>query len=250
MKKKIRSLLLKTLGTETYLSLVSSTYIRLIRAGFLKAKYPELFYLENLVKPGFVCIDIGANVGYYSVFLSKFAGEQGHVYSVEPVPLFANVFLKNVKRFGGDNITLYQCALGAEKKEVILGTPVLEGVFRHGLTKIMDQPEGKDTMTYKAKMEIPDVLFGPLAKIDFIKCDVEGYEIYLFPQMLATLTRFKPLIQIELTGSDRRKTMIDLLKPLGYRPYKLNNEQLELMEDYFALDYEQGDFYFKVNSGN
>ena len=47
MEKKLRSLLLKSLGTESYLGLVSSAYIRLISAGFLKDKYPELFYLKE-----------------------------------------------------------------------------------------------------------------------------------------------------------------------------------------------------------
>ena len=94
MEKKLRSLLLQTLGTESYLGLVSSTYIRLIQAGFLKSKYPELFYLKELIMPGFVCVDIGANVGYYSVFLSQYAGKMGAVHAIEPVPIFGNVFLK------------------------------------------------------------------------------------------------------------------------------------------------------------
>ncbi|MBC7381411.1 MAG: FkbM family methyltransferase [Bacteroidia bacterium] len=248
LEKKLRSLLLKSLGIRSYLSLVSSAYIRLIRAGFLKNKYPELFYLSSIIKPGFVCIDIGANVGYYSVFLSKYAGNQGHVYAVEPVPLFAQIFLKNSKKFASNNITLYQCALGAEVKEVILGTPLLDGVFRHGLTKILDQAETKNAQTYKAVMQIPDVLFNPLPKIDFIKCDVEGYEVHLFPHMLNTLKRCLPLIQIEISSEINRRAIIDLLKPLGYQAYSLANHKLELLKDETALYYEQGDFYFMAGS--
>ena len=96
MEKKLRAFLLKALGYEKYLALISDVYIRLIKSGFLAKKYPELFYLKQIIKPGFVCIDIGANVGYYSSFLSNHVTSTGKVIAVEPVPLFANVFELNL----------------------------------------------------------------------------------------------------------------------------------------------------------
>jgi FkbM family methyltransferase len=246
MEKKIRSLLLKTLGTESYLGLVSSAYIRLISAGFLKDKYPELFFLKELVKPGFVCVDIGANVGYYSVFLSQHAGSEGRVYAIEPVPMFGNVFLRNTERFALNNITLYRCALGSERKEVTLGTPMIDGVFRHGLTKIIENNQEANAQTYTAQMEVADQLFEPLNKIDFLKCDVEGYEVILFPQMLRTLERCKPLIQIEISSEENRDKLMKLLQPLGYKVYKLHQNALAEMNTNVALKYENGDFYFKA----
>jgi FkbM family methyltransferase len=246
MEKKLRSLLLKSLGTESYLGLVSSAYIRLISAGFLKDKYPELFYLKELVKPGFVCVDIGANVGYYSVFLSQHAGTEGRVYAIEPVPMFGNVFLRNTEKFALNNITLYRCALGSERKEVTLGTPMIDGVFRHGLTKIIENNQEENAQTYSAQMEIADQLFEPLNKIDFLKCDVEGYEVILFPQMLRTLERCKPLIQIEISSEENRNKLMTLLQPLGYKVYKLQQNALVEMNTNEALQYEKGDFYFKA----
>ncbi len=246
MEKKLRSLLLKSLGTESYLGLVSSAYIRLISAGFLKDKYPELFYLKELVKPGFVCVDIGANVGYYSVFLSQHAGSEGRVYAIEPVPMFGNVFLRNTEKFALNNITLYRCALGSERKEVTLGTPMIDGVFRHGLTKIIENNSEANAQTYAAQMEIADQLFEPLNKIDFLKCDVEGYEVILFPQMLRTLERCKPLIQIEISSEENRDKLMKLLQPLGYKVYKLQHNALVEMNTNEALQYDKGDFYFKA----
>lgn len=246
MEKKLRSLLLKSLGTESYLGLVSSAYIRLISAGFLKDKYPELFYLKELVKPGFVCVDIGANVGYYSVFLSQHAGSEGRVYAIEPVPMFGNVFLRNTEKFALNNITLYRCALGSERKEVTLGTPMIDGVFRHGLTKIIENNQEENAQTYSAQMEIADQLFEPLNKIDFLKCDVEGYEVILFPQMLRTLERCKPLIQIEISSEENRNKLMKLLQPLGYKVYKLQQNALVEMNTNEALQYDKGDFYFKA----
>jgi FkbM family methyltransferase len=247
MEKKLRSLLQQTLGTESYLGLISSTYIQLIKAGFLKEKYPELFYLKELIQPGYVCVDIGANVGYYSVFLSKYAGASGMVHAIEPVPIFGNIFLRNVKKFAGNNIRLYRCALGSERKEVSLGTPVIDGVFRHGLTKIIEGNPTESAETYKAQMEVADELFATIPKIDFLKCDVEGYEIILFPQMISTLKRCKPIIQMEISSVENREKIISLLAPLSYRIYKLNQNQLIEMTKEEALYFERGDFYFKAN---
>lgn len=246
MEKLLRSLLLRSLGTESYLGLVSRAYIQLISAGFLKNKYPELFYLKELVQPGFTCVDIGANVGYYSVFLSRYAGANGRVFSVEPVPLFSNIFVKNTGKFARKNITLYQCALGAERKKVTLSTPMIDGVFRHGLTKIVDTPQEQNSQTYEANMEVADELFAPLEKIDFLKCDVEGYEVILFPQMIETLKRCKPLIQMEISTEENRKAILDLLQPLGYTPFCLKDNQLLALTASEAVKYEMGDFYFKV----
>ncbi len=244
MEKTIRQLLLKILGLSNYLQLVSAMYIRAIRMGFLRKKYPEIFYLNQLIKPGFICVDIGANVGYYSVQLSKLVYPSGHVYAVEPVPLFAKVFQHNCNRFAQKNVTLYQVALGAEQREVILETPVMDGVFRHGLTHIVDgNSNAQAGATYKANMVIADNLFAGLEKIDFLKCDVEGYETILFPQMINTIKRCMPIIQIELNNPENIFTLYELLQPLGYKWHVLNNNSLEPTDIAEALKLASGDFY-------
>ena len=243
MEKKVRALLLNLFGFERYLSFVSTIYIRLIRAGLMKGKYPELFFLKQIVKPGFVCIDIGANVGYYSSFLSLFAGNEGHVYAVEPVALFAKIFRKNTVRFGLNNITLYQTALGGSNGKVTMGTPVIDGVLRHGLTSVVNEDQAKGMYTYEVPLQVPDELFANLNRLDFIKCDVEGYEIYLFPHCMKTIERFKPIIQIEISTMENRKQIFSLLEPLGYKPHRIYLGELQPMQIVEALHYEHGDFY-------
>ena len=245
MEKAFRALLLKLIGHKNYLLLVSGIYIRLIKASMLKQRYPELFYLKQLIKPGFVCVDIGANVGYYSTFLSTFTGANGHVYAVEPVDLFAGVFKKNAATFALNNITLYQTALGGEKRTITMGTPIIEGVFRHGLTKIVDEQEQGNLHTYEVPMQIPDELFAGLSRFDFLKCDVEGYEVFIMPHFIQTLSRFKPVIQMEISSESNRNAIFNLLAPLGYRIFALKNNELAPLTPQEALVYESGDFYFK-----
>lgn len=246
MEKKLRALLLKYLGTNRYLSVVSRIYIQLIKVGMMKDKYPELFYLQQLVKPGFVCIDIGANVGYYSTMLSRVVGDKGHVHAVEPVQLFQHIFSKNIRAFHCNNVTLHPVALGGQQSVLTMGTPIIDGVFRHGLTHIIE--EGEDTTgmsTYQVDMCKPDDLFSNLSSVDFIKCDVEGYEVFLMPHFSNIIQRFKPTIQIEISTEANRKSIIALLAPFGYKAYRLNKEKLEVMTFEDAYVYEGGDFYFQ-----
>jgi FkbM family methyltransferase len=246
MEKKIRAILLTVLGFERYLSLVSDAYIRLVKLGFFKKKYPELFYLKEIIKPGFVCVDLGANVGYYSTFLSQYSQKTGHVHAIEPVELFANIFKINTKEFALDNITLYQTALGSENKKIKMGTPMIDGVFRHGLTKVITNDEADNMHSYDVNMCIPDELFSFLTRFDFLKCDVEGYEVFIMPHFMKTIGKFKPLIQMEISTLENRRQMFDLFLPLGYSVYKLQYDSLQKMCEEEALNYESGDFYFAV----
>lgn len=247
MNRIVRSLLLKILGPVGYLSLISQVYIRLIRAGWLKEKYPELHHIPQLIQPGWNCIDIGANVGYYSVFMSQAAGKNGNVYAVEPVPLFGHVFKKNTQRFALDNIHLLPFALGSENKRISMGTPSINGVFRHGLTHVLDEQDSTENIqTYEVDMRIPNELFAHIPNIHFIKCDVEGYEKYIFPELASRIERDKPLIQIEIGPEENRIQLAKMLQPMGYKIYKLLNNNLYELTYEEMLRYHTGDFYFRI----
>src|SRR3954471_15117416 len=69
---------------------------------------------KQVLRPGAVAIDVGANLGIHSLVMSRCVGEQGHVYSYEPGPDIARVFLENVALNGAGNITLRQHGLGSE----------------------------------------------------------------------------------------------------------------------------------------
>jgi len=227
--KQLRKLLVRALGFERYIRFVSRVYLRLVGAGWGKQKYPELFFLRELVKPGFVCLDIGANLGYYSVALSRLVGSQGRVLAVEPIPAFQAIWKDNVKLSGFDNLTLLPYALGGEHTTVQMGTPERHGLLHHGMTKIASSnPHEHYVRTYEVPMRVPDDLLKDLTRLDFVKCDVEGFESEVFRNMQDTLRRFQPLIQTELNGLENRQTVVSLLTTLGYKPFLLS-ERSELV---------------------
>ncbi|MCX6291998.1 MAG: FkbM family methyltransferase [Bacteroidetes bacterium] len=238
-----RKILLQLFGLKGYYVIISKVYISLTASGFMKKKYPELFYLEKIIKPGFTCIDIGANMGYYSTFLSRLCGREGKVLSVEPVPLFVEILKLNLQSTGIKNVEILPYALGGENKKVTMGTPEIGGIVKHGQTRLISTADLKYKDTYEVEMKIPDELFSTLSRLDFIKCDVEGYEYFVFSQMKNVLTKFKPVVQSELGNADTRKNMLELFSSLGYKPCRLEKEQLLPMTEQEYYAYEP-DVYF------
>lgn len=231
------------LGLGGYLRLISKIYICLINSGFFKSKYPELFFLKKIVKQGNTCLDIGANVGYYSHFLCKYTGKLGKVYAVEPIPDFRVVLMKNIPAKYRKNYVLFPYALGSEEKKIEMGLPVVGGVIHHGMTHILDKQEEQSiAQTFEVEMKIPDKLFGEIQKLDFVKCDVEGYEYFVFSNMKETFMKNKPIVQCELGGEHKKET-VELMKSLGFAVYALENDFLKLLPEDQVLQYAN-DVYF------
>jgi len=225
------------------LKLISIVYIRLVRANFFKEKYPELFFLKEIVKNNNVCIDIGANLGYYTTFLSKLIGKNGKVYAVEPVPLFREILQRNIRKTKSDNAEVMPFALGEKEGKIKMGMPEKDGIIHHGMTKVADASSDNFVEYFEAEMKIPDILFANIPKIDFIKCDVEGYEQHVFSNMLGIIKSHKPLVQSELSGKDNRLAVYNMFNSLSYRCYQLENGEL-IEKDETKLFEKDTDFYF------
>jgi FkbM family methyltransferase len=218
-------------------------YTSLTANGFLKKKYPELFYLQKIIKPGYVCIDIGANMGYYSTFLSRLAGSEGKVYSVEPIPMFVDLLKLNLRSTGIRNVEVLPYALGEKNTTVKMGTPLVDGLIHHGMTKVASLSDEKYAQEYNVEMKVPDELFSNLTRLDFIKCDIEGYEHYVFSNMVNTITKFKPMIQTELNDAAGRQKVVELLTGIGYTVSSLSENKLVPLTN-AEINSHSSDFYF------
>lgn len=229
--KTLKKILYKILGKRYYYLFVSKAFFILYRSGLLKAsrKFEYHYYVKDLIEPGYHVIDIGANMGYYTKIFARECGIKGQVYAIEPVALFREVLERNVRKL--DNIRIYPFALGKEDgKKIKMGIPGGAEKHRHGLTKVLDNENyrEKDDL-FEATMHTPDHLFGNIERCDYIKCDVEGYEIHVIPLFEKIITEHRPLLQVE-TNTGSRKVIIPLLEKLGYRAYHIMNKELKVYE--------------------
>ncbi|PLX23842.1 MAG: hypothetical protein C0599_03590 [Salinivirgaceae bacterium] len=227
----IKRLLFKILGLQKYLQTIRNIFFFSYNNGFLKNKEEYLvhYYIKNLIKKGDNIIDIGANLGYYSKIFAQLTGKSGQVYSVEPVETFRKVLESSIKKH--DNVKVLPYALGVDDgKEIDMGLPLTSKYLSHGRTKIVDsQPNDNYAFKFKATMKHPNLLFSSIKKIDYIKCDIEGYEVVVIPAMKELIEKHTPTIQIETDG-DNRKVIMDLLLTLGYKVFYVSRKGLEPYE--------------------
>lgn len=250
--KLFRKLLVKLLGLKGYLKLVSRTYIKMMRQGKLQGQFEELRFVKRIVQPGYHILDIGANLGYYSWFMAEAMGEKGKLLAVEPIPLFAEVWKKNMQVYPAVRVELVNCALGADPKDKVkMAIPVVDGVVRHGLTKVVEEGESLESyLEFEVPMRVGDEVVNTagMTALDYVKCDVEGFEQFVIPSLGETIDKFRPLFQIELSGRANRENVADYLVNKGYEISILADGKLVAVQKNNIFNFEQ-DFYFVPSEG-
>ncbi len=224
----IKRLLYRHLSLDGYLKALSFGFFAGLRLGLGKrsAAYEYPRFLKHLVHQGYTAIDIGANLGYYSRILAQIVGENGKVYAVEPVKPILKVLAHNLR--GLDNVEILPYALGAENRNILLlnDSAHSAGYLGTGRNYIPDNDEQVNkSLSFEAHMRRGSELFGELERLDFIKCDIEGYETVVLEEMWPVIEKFRPTVLVE-TGGANRKKLIDMFRALGYAGYVLQNGKL------------------------
>jgi FkbM family methyltransferase len=185
------------------------------------------------VKEGDHIIDIGANLGYFTTQFAEKVKNSGHLYCVEPVQPFQQQLKKLIA--GKPNVTLLPYALGEENNKLVtLGIPAefqKLGYLRHGTTTLLHGGNSADGIySFEAVMKKGSELFNGLPKLDYIKCDIEGYETVVFPEMRNIIEKYQPLVQLETWGV-QLMTMYNFFKNLGFVAFYLDAGKLHPLEN-------------------
>ncbi len=145
--------------------------------------------------PGMVAVDVGANLGYFTLLMADCVGEGGHVHAFEPNPRMADLARRSAAMNGlGDRITLHANPVGARHGErVRLIVPDNQPMNAHLAPAAADMPEAPlHTVT------LDDALAG--SRVDLVKIDAEGAEYAIWRGMQAIVARNEPLtILLEFT---------------------------------------------------
>lgn len=187
---------------------------------------------EELVRPGDVVLDIGANVGAHTLPLAMIVGEGGKVHAFEPTSfafgkLKSNISLNPVLAL---RIHAHQCMLMADGE-----LPIVPAVFSSwpltGEQGLHEQHRGKLMSTEGATRKSLDQVLSELGvdRVDFIKLDVDGHEFDVVSGGRRSLERLRPKILMELApylfeeSSGEFERLIDCLHQLGYTLTEVNS---------------------------
>jgi FkbM family methyltransferase len=192
----------------------------------------EIDIMKKLLRPGFVCLDVGANVGAYALNMSTEIGKNGMVYAFEPSPETFKVLKENVKSSGLKNIVPHKYAVGDKNGEAILHV-----AFQSGLTGIGDTGRG----TIVSKISVPMITLDNFVKkesidrVDFLKIDVEGFEpaVLKGAQNMLTNSNMKVFTELDQTNTDSngfdRQDIISWMSSLGYKAWGINRESRKVI---------------------
>ncbi len=241
----IKKLLFRLLGEERFLKMLNKGFFFAYKLGLLKSNYMYKYhyYVHKLVRKGDHIVDLGANLGYYTKLFSKWAGPTGKVIAIEPVPLYMKIIRWGTRSCR--NVQLVPYALGKENKKIYMVTPSRFGYLRAGLSQVHDEKTGtkpeQHEFSFEAEMVKASELFAGFERIDYFKCDIEGYEIVVLPEIMPILLKFKPIIQLETWG-DQKEEVERLLAKNDFIKYQLNEKNLERVVEGVAELH--GDFIF------
>ena len=183
----------------------------------------------SFVRPGDTVLDVGANVGAHTVFLSHMVGEDGRVLAFEPLPRNVDSLRETVRhraRFA--NISIFPVAVGnpdSANQRVTMKVP--GGDLTQASLAV--QTAG----SWESEAEIGEVTceitkldaekeVRALSRLDLLKLDVEGGELAALRGAAQTITRLRPLIYCEVYekwAASFGYTPTDLLRFVGSLGY-------------------------------
>lgn len=165
---------------------------------------PELRSLQHFLQLGFVFVDVGANVGVYTLKAAKEVGSTGLVIAIEPFLDTACRLSQNVSENQFHNVRLRNLCLGQSTGEAQLylnkQAPNSFGLFQEG------PAESVSVLT----ASLDDLCsWERIHRLDYLKIDAEGAENLILRGAQNTISRFRPIIQLEITK-------VNNVTPYGY----------------------------------
>jgi FkbM family methyltransferase len=171
--------------------------------------------LKKIVQPGWICFDIGAYHGYYSIL---FATLGGIVYAYEPYPFSLHFIAKNAI-LNGKRITLCPVAVMDKQGKVKLQ---IESISLAANRVLIDHNSSSPLF-----MEVPcvsidtEVFENRVPPPNIMKIDIEGAEVLCLKGANKVLINFHPLILLEIHGELSAKGVFDYLSQEGYSLWRI-----------------------------
>ena len=188
--------------------------------------------IQQFVKSGDLVIDVGANIGLFSLILSDLVGDNGQVYSFEPIPMLHKKLTNNINLNRIKNVKTVESGIGDKESE----TEIFLNPEQSGLSSAVAKPSG-NYVSQKVKLTTLDNFFSSRKeKVSFIKIDTEGYEPQVLLGAKELINNDKPVIYIEL-GGDHQKTSAESLRILKELNYKCEADNIDLSRIYAGVNF-------------
>ena len=194
----------------------------------LKEPYIPEQIIEKFSRPGNTVMDIGANIGEWTLRMANKVGPEGIVFSFEPIPIINQSLSKTLRINNLSQVILSQVALDNCSGDSKFTIPLdKDNRAIHGESRLGTEEgnwnvftEVGKTKTIKVKTITLDqfIIEKSLERLDFVKIDVEGKELHVLEGGKETFSSFTPALILEVGCEEEidRKRIADLLRSWGY----------------------------------
>ncbi|MFJ4687125.1 FkbM family methyltransferase [Streptomyces sp. NPDC091377] len=187
-------------------------------------------WLRRRLRPGDTFVDVGANIGVFSVLASRLVGPAGRVVAVEASPDFHRLLLRQAALNGCRNLRAVNAAVSDTREPL---TFVLASPHNLGANSVVPYDGPAESVFETEAVPLPELLSAAeLAGARVIKIDVEGAEGAVVRGLAPVLGELRPdaEITVEVTPErmaalgDRAEELLDLMRGAGFHVYRLPND--------------------------
>jgi FkbM family methyltransferase len=215
------------LEDNLYINLYQDSFLaKLIYRGVFELE--EINYLKSVLKEGDTFVDIGSNIGLFTLYASKRVGENGKVLSFEPSPKTFSRFVENIELNQLNNVSQNQIGLSDKEGELTLnlscnGMDAWETFAPDFSNKFQNQ-----TLVPVSTLDLR-LMSEDKSKIHLVKIDVEGWEKFVLLGGKQFFKEYSPIVMMEFTEENTNAAgykvteLYDMMKDWGYNWYTIKN---------------------------
>jgi len=172
----------------------------------------EIDLFRQIVKPGSVVVEVGANIGTHTLFIARQVGFDGAVIAFEPQRVVYQCLCANMALNSVTNVQCHQQAVGAAAGNILVPSLDYSREENYGGLALEGWQQGEPT---------------PLVTIDslnlgrcvLLKVDVEGMEGPVLEGAAQTIARCTPVLYVENDRREKAADLVRLIDGLGYAMY-------------------------------
>jgi FkbM family methyltransferase len=169
----------------------------------------EVEVFRQVVKPGHVVVEVGANIGAHTIFLAQQVGPKGRVIAFEPQRILFQTLCANLALNSITNVMCYCEAVGDKQGTIIVPSIDYTRACNFGGVALGACQQGESVPIVPLDTTM-------LSACDFIKVDVEGMEEQVLRGAAGLISRCKPVLYVENDRPEKSEGLIRYIDSLGY----------------------------------
>ncbi len=192
----------------------------------------EINFLKKFLKKEDYFLDIGANIGLFSINASRIIGENGKIISFEPSPVTFSRLKENIELNKFTNVDIRNIGISDKKGELTLNISETGHDAWDTFATNIDKKMFNNSATVPVHTLDDELKEIDKERISLVKIDVEGWEKFVLNGAKEFLTKYEPVLMVEFTENNTEAAgynvleLYDIMSSFGYKWYKYINGNL------------------------